>query len=873
MNTTIIYPENEQKRLIALRDLDLVGSERQPEFDALVEAAAAIFECPIALVSLVEEHDQWFKACCGLDATGTPRGISFCQHAILGDDLLVVPDALKDPRFCDNPLVTGAPSIRFYAGCPLSLDGEHFLGTLCVIDRTPRHIEAQQLKQLRRLGTAVEGLIRTQQHRRQSQLAQVRAERDGQLLAEIASVSGVGGWVLDMESGDLTWTERTREIHEVPPDYVPRVEEALQFYAPEARPVITKAVEDGIQHGTEWDLELPFYSASGRFKWVKAVGHAVFEDGQAVRLIGAFQDITERKQAEDRVKRSEAVHRTTLQTLTEGTLLVGRSGIITSANPAAADLLGYDCGQLEGRAVGDLDTVVRYEAGGEKGCRTPFAAAFRQPEDVRDLVIGIAENNGHGPKWLKLNAVPIDREEEFGVDGLVISLTDITETKTQADTLQVIFDNFPGGVVHYDKDFRMAGCNAEFQQILNYPDELIDRKAHLADFLRHNAARGEYGPGDPERIARERLARIGDGTPHLYERMTKDGRVLEVRGTPLPGGGILSTFFDITSRKQIEQKLVENERLAREKSAELEVMLAHMRQGVSVFDKDGRLTLWNQQYIDIFGKKQEEVRFGVSLMDLIRAEADRGEFQGDVAEHVNDLMERLCAGEVVRSMFKHSSGKVVSTSQAPLPGGGWIGTHEDVTLREKAAEKITYAAHHDMLTHLANRTLFNQRLQKSVSAAVNQLAKPVLMLLDLDRFKPVNDTYGHAAGDALLVQVAERLNACVRSTDMVARLGGDEFAIILPDIRGEERMVVDIAERVVQSIRAPFQIEGHVIRIGVSCGIARFSEHDPDGGAVMKNADQALYDVKRDGRDGFQVHGVETAPENLAEHWSKVARM
>jgi len=389
---------------------------------------------------------------------------------------------------------------------------------------------------------------------------------------------------------------------------------------------------------------------------------------------------------------------------------------------------------------------------------------------------------------------------------------------------------------------------------LDVPDHFIENGYNLVDYFRLNAERGEYGPGEPEDHIQQRLDMVSARSPHIYERVTGDGRVLEVRGTPLPDGGILSTFNDVTERKRIEQMLVEKERLAREKSNELEVILANMRQGISVFDKEARLIHWNQQYVDIFGKLPNEVRIGVTFHELLVAEKARGDFQGDIDEHLSDLIGRLKQGEVVRSLFKHGSGKIISSAHAPLPDGGWIGTHEDVTQREKAAEEIAYAAHHDTLTGLANRTLFDQKLEDALLAKARGDADPVLFLIDLDHFKPVNDTYGHPVGDALLQQVAWRLQECVRSSDLVARLGGDEFAIIFSDNSEAENLPSEIADRIVERIRTPFAIDGHFIKVGVSIGIARPTEEDTGPSNVITHADRALYEVKRAGRNGYRFY-------------------
>jgi len=129
---------NEQARLAALNGYGLLDTPNEPDFDAIVREAAAFMRAPIALISLVDEDRQWFKARVGLDAQEMPRSISFCTHALRGNEVFVVPDAAEDARFSQNPLVTDNPNIRFYAGAPLRTANGHRIGTLCVIDRSPR---------------------------------------------------------------------------------------------------------------------------------------------------------------------------------------------------------------------------------------------------------------------------------------------------------------------------------------------------------------------------------------------------------------------------------------------------------------------------------------------------------------------------------------------------------------------------------------------------------------------------------------------------------------------------------------------------------------------------------------------------------------
>lgn len=149
-------PSDEAERLAALRSLDILDSLAEERFDRLTRMAKRLFDVPIALVSLIDDKRQWFKSGIGLDVRETPRDISFCGHAILGDDIFVIPDAQLDDRFADNPLVVSPPHIRFYAGCPLRVMDGHKIGTLCVIDRRPRSFGDEDRRLMRDLAAMVE---------------------------------------------------------------------------------------------------------------------------------------------------------------------------------------------------------------------------------------------------------------------------------------------------------------------------------------------------------------------------------------------------------------------------------------------------------------------------------------------------------------------------------------------------------------------------------------------------------------------------------------------------------------------------------------------------------------------------------------------
>ena len=149
-------PPDEDARLAELRSLNVLDTIAEERFDRLTRMARRLFGVDVALVSLVDENRQWFKSCAGMELSETPRDISFCGHAILGDGAFVIPDALQDERFADNPLVAGPPHVRFYAGCPLRGPGGRKLGTLCIIDSKPRAFSDEDVEMLVDLALMVE---------------------------------------------------------------------------------------------------------------------------------------------------------------------------------------------------------------------------------------------------------------------------------------------------------------------------------------------------------------------------------------------------------------------------------------------------------------------------------------------------------------------------------------------------------------------------------------------------------------------------------------------------------------------------------------------------------------------------------------------
>ncbi|MBF0142229.1 MAG: diguanylate cyclase [Magnetococcales bacterium] len=176
--------------------------------------------------------------------------------------------------------------------------------------------------------------------------------------------------------------------------------------------------------------------------------------------------------------------------------------------------------------------------------------------------------------------------------------------------------------------------------------------------------------------------------------------------------------------------------------------------------------------------------------------------------------------------------------------------------RKRGEERLRHLAHHDVLTGLPNRQLFREILVKHIARSRRDRGCLALLFLDLDRFKGINDSLGHEVGDLLLQEVSQRIKSCLRESDLVARLGGDEFTVVLPDISGQGDAAL-VCRKIIEKVQLPFQLRGNQCNIGVSIGVALFPDHGPDSEALLKGADEAMYRVKRGGRNGYHFAGGE----------------
>jgi diguanylate cyclase (GGDEF)-like protein len=294
-------------------------------------------------------------------------------------------------------------------------------------------------------------------------------------------------------------------------------------------------------------------------------------------------------------------------------------------------------------------------------------------------------------------------------------------------------------------------------------------------------------------------------------------------------------------------QILDQQRKLQELNRWLDIALNNMTRGLSMFDKSERLVVCNATYLCLYDLPDELGTPGVPFDRIMehRSRISAGlagrEAEGNDAldNALRDLTQTFDVGRVKQTM---KDGRTIEVVIKPLPWGGWVALHEDITEHEAAAERVRRLASEDTLTGLANRHQFRERLDDATRRLTTG-AGFALCAIDLDRFKEVNDTWGHPTGDSLLVAVGNRLRDTSRQGDVVARLGGDEFAIIQSG-SPDEAAARAFATRILAALHEPFLVNGQKIEIGGSIGIALAPAHGSAASTLMKNADLALYRAK-----------------------------
>jgi PAS domain S-box-containing protein len=570
---------DDSDRLHALRALAIVGTDPEPHFDAVCHIARALFQVPIALVSLVEEDRQWFKARCGLSSEGTPREIAFCGHTILSDEVLVVEDATRDPRFAANPLVTGEPRIRSYAGAPLVLQPGIRVGTVCVIDTSPRVFSDEQKRQLRSLADIVVAHLRLQAARRASEEEEVRRRSAERALAERVAgmetmlraqqlaekAASIGHWRILPEGPSVHWSEGLARIfgRPLPEGGAIPLDEHLAFYHPDDGPGVRARIEAAFSgempHAGGYQGRARVVRPDGTLRHVIIQGAPETADPTPAALYGVVLDVTDMVLREEQAQEAGRVLSATLERMDQGLVMLGPDRRVRLLNARAQDLLGLpDTVLYLGASFDDIRAF--------QHARGEFARAADPTEE--SAAIGDAPVLPPTYELLLTDGTTLEVHGVHLQDGsLIYTFADITMRRSSERAVRdserryrLLAENTTDIIIWCGLDTTRRYVSPAVRAILGYaPESLVGTRP--LDFVHPDEARDynrlleDLTLGRTEQVRTCQRYRHQDGSWVWLEisfNLTHD----PVTGQP---DGYVAALRDISDRKVIEDSLRHSE--------------------------------------------------------------------------------------------------------------------------------------------------------------------------------------------------------------------------------------------------------------------------------------------------------------------------
>jgi diguanylate cyclase (GGDEF)-like protein/PAS domain S-box-containing protein len=532
--------------------------------------------------------------------------------------------------------------------------------------------------------------------------------------------------------------------------------------------------------------------------------------------------------------------RSLYEALACGVLLLGSDGEVLDLNRSAEALLGLERARLLGQPP--RLALVRDNGGPLPPREQPHVRAQREGRAVRGVTCGLPLADGTH-RWLQFDAVPL-LNSDGRVERLAVSLQDVTARLDAERALQAsearyrgLVENASDVVYMHDLAGNFLTINEAGLRLTGYGLEEM-RRLNVAALIAPDYL-------EPAREVTRRQLRDGSQQTYALEILAKDGRrlalevstrILRQKDGRIEVQGIAR---DIGERRRAEQALRESER-------RFHAIFDGAAIGIARIDLHGRCLEANPALQQMLGYDGATLA-GKSFRELVHA-GDRQTAAAHFRELAAGRRERVqaelralhCDG---RTLWLQLTLSLVRGEAAePL---FLIGMVEEIGERKWAEAALAHQALHDALTGLPNRSLLHDRLQQAIHTAQRQRTPLALVFLDLDRFKDVNDTFGHHVGDLLLQQAGARLQGALREADTVARLGGDEFAVVLPG--ADAAGATTAAHKILEALAAPFSVEERLLDVGVSAGVALFPGHADDADTLMRHADVAMYAAKRAG--------------------------
>nr|MCH9732555.1 PAS domain S-box protein [Actinomycetes bacterium] len=635
---------NEAERLAVLRSYGILDTPPEPRFDALTKLAANILKVPVALITFIDTDRQWFKSRYGLDAPETPRDVSFCGHVVANEAPLVVPDALRDPRFSDNPLVTGDPIVRFYAGVPLKTPDGFFLGTFCAIDHEARENDGTEVETLELLAGQVVEILELQRQHTQSE-RQLRDELvvSGLRLEQLETHRQFFDLTLDL----LCTVNSSLYFEQLNPMW----EEVLGWTLDElrARPLLEFVHSDDLER-TEAEAARLLAEASTTINFENRYRH---KDGSWVPLSwvarardGVFfcaaRDMTSYYATARALQASEARLRAIIDTAVDAILTFDESGCIERANPAIERIFGHSASELVGQNV----TVLMPAPGGEPNAS--YLANYVEAGPGEAIGIGREVTGRHKdgtlfPAELVISEMLVDGQKLF--TGIIRDVSLRKQAERELNQFRVTLDRTNEAILIFDPvDLRFTYANHGAVKHLGYSIDELLQKTPLD-------LKPEFDEAQYREVLESLITGQSEATTFETVHRHKDGHdipveiVLQFMAPPGELPRFINIVRDISERKRLDRLTAEFVSMV---SHELRTPLTSIRGSLGLVANGvtGQLPPQAQEYVGIALSNCERlVRLINDILDVEKIQSGKTVLRLQPVDLVEVVRKALATNE------------------------------------------------------------------------------------------------------------------------------------------------------------------------------------------------------------------------------------
>ncbi|WP_400243798.1 PAS domain S-box protein [Niallia sp. JL1B1071] len=593
-------------------------------------------------------------------------------------------------------------------------------------------------------------------------------------------------------------------------------------------------------NGRKEEYETWIHKSNGQKMLLNVKNVPITVDGEIVGVYGIAKDITESKKLEHLLKENEQKYKSLFEQHPDAIFTYDVNGNFTSGNAGVEKISGYSKDEFLGKSF--IPMMVPEDV--EKTLYH-FNKAITEKKAV-SYEVALQHKNDHRVELLVMSIPIIVDNQVTGVYGIA---KDVTEIKFAQEALVKtieelnVFWKYTVDPVYFINTFgEIQKVNPAFEKMFGYLEKEIVGKKYV------------IVPSGYIEKADEVIRKIGNGefiASHETKRVTKSGEILDFLSTYTPvkddqGKVIGATVFykDITDRMKSERKLQESEekyRLITENAFDIIKLINPL--GIVEYVSPSNKQILGYTSSEYVGKRFTSY---IHPDDISRLEKG---FE-------NILKGKSPSPVEIRVLHKDGHWIWLEVTTTPVMEEGeikkFVSISRDITERKKIRDELSKMAFYDYLSGLPNRRTFDDRLEMAIHQANRSKKKVVVMMLDGRKFKQINDTFGHDAGDAVIVEMGKRLQQCVRKTDTVARLGGDELGIILPELHS-----IDVAEkiaiRIINSFDEPFYYNEFEIKMGAGIGIAVYPDHSANKKQLIKYADEALYEAKESEQNEYRI--------------------